>query len=538
MASVSLAREYRPQRFDEVHGQRHVTRTLQNAIRLGRTAQAYLFCGPRGVGKTTVARILAKALNCIHGPTAEPCGECDNCRRITAGSSLCVIEIDAASNRKIEDIRALREDVQFAPSDGAYKVYILDEVHQITKEGFEAFLKTLEEPPSHAVFILATTEAQKVPATILSRCQRFDFRRVPVEDIASRLRDVSAAAGFEVEEAAIYLIARAADGGLRDALSILDQIIAYSGAAVTATVVEEVLGTLPVDQRFALGEAFRQRAAAAALEWVSALLDAGRDPRTLIDEALAHVRLLLLARLGCAPEALRVLPAEQRDRLQAQADGFDPPRLMQITEILAGCDKSLKGHPQPRIVVEVALIEAAQGVTERLPAPAEALPPPAVAPPVHEAAPPRATPPAAPRATEASRRTSPPEPPAAPPAVAAASGPLDLALVQSVWAQVQATVRRDSVPLSAHLLRAVPHRVQGQTVVLGFDGWEASLSICLLPSQRDVIAGALSRALGRAVQVDGELVSAVATAAPPVADLAGAVQAALETFPGSRELDP
>ncbi len=329
MPYVSLSRQYRPQLFDDVYGQQHVTRTLQNAIKLERVGQAYLFCGPRGVGKTTVARILAKALNCAAGPTPEPCGECASCLAINHGSSMAVIEIDAASNRSIDDMRSLREDVQFAPTDGRRKVYILDEAHQITGPAFEAFLKTLEEPPAHAIFVLATTEPQKIPATILSRCQRFDFRRVGIEDIVARLRDVVAAEGLTVEGPALYGIARSADGGLRDALSVLDQVIAYSGASVTAADVEAVLGTLDQDTRFALGDLLAGDDVAGALRWLGDLIDAGRDPRLIVDEAIAHSRLLLLARLACAPETLATLPEDVRRRLEEQAQCYQPARLME-----------------------------------------------------------------------------------------------------------------------------------------------------------------------------------------------------------------
>lgn len=533
MSTMSLFRQYRPTRFADVYGQDHVTRTLQNALRTGRIAQAYLFCGPRGVGKTTIARILARALNCEHGVSPEPCGECESCRRIAAGSSLSVIEIDAASNRTIEDIRSLREDVQFAPTDGRTKVYILDEAHQITGPAFEAFLKTLEEPPPYVVFVLATTEPQKLPATILSRCQRFDFRRVSVEDIVARLREVAAAEGLSVDEEAFHAVARAADGGLRDALSVLDQIVAYAGQRVTAEDVAAVLGSLDAEVRFALGDLLAQRDVPGALAWLSGLLDAGRDARLVVSEALAHCRLLLLARLRCAPEQLKALPPAVRERLEAQAAQFEPAELMATIEAFATCDKALRWHPQPRILLEVTLIDILVG------APA---PPVMVAAPSYErpAAPqrPASGPPAA--AAPPVRR------PALPPGrvedqVLPADEPLSLEAVRARLPLFMGLLREGWPALMALLLHGDVIRVEGNVVVFGFEGWEASRSLCMQEDRRKIIEETLSKVLGRPVLFRGELVDAASAAEPavgePVVDLDEAVAAAQEAFPDSRVID-
>lgn len=558
MAHLSLSRQYRPQQFGDVHGQDHVTRTLQNAIRLGRTAQAYLFCGPRGVGKTTVARILAKALNCDRGPTSEPCGECDGCRRISEGSSLCVIEIDAASHRSIDDIRSLREDVQFAPTDGRYKVYILDEAHQITGPAFEAFLKTLEEPPAHVVFVLATTEPHKIPATILSRCQRFDFRRVGVEDIVTRLKEVAGTEGLQVEEAAYHAVARAADGGLRDALSILDQITAYSGEAVTANDVAAVLGSLESEVRFELGEALATRDATAGLAWLGRLLDLGRDARQLVAEILEHLRLLLLARLNCAPEELLALAEDVRERLVVQAALFEPDRLMQILEAWAECDKQLRWHPQPRILLEVTLLDLLVGA----PGARRAAPPPqpgydrAPEPrpePRREAAPdPRREPAPEPREERsAPPPEEPPRPKPAPPprpeetaeSPLGADEPLTVEAVRERQDRFLALMAEGWPPLMANLVNGHVLRVEGTDIVYGFEGWEASLNLCLQPERRKIIQETWSKVLGRPVQFRGELVQREAAAASTeatdetVPDLGQAVSLAKETFPGSREID-
>ncbi|NLK51426.1 MAG: DNA polymerase III subunit gamma/tau [Syntrophomonadaceae bacterium] len=244
MSYVALYREWRPQNFQNVVGQTHVTRTLLNALQQGRISHAYLFCGPRGTGKTSVAKILAKAVNCSEAQEGEPCNQCVSCRAIVEGSSLDVLEIDAASNRGIDEIRELRERVQYAPSGGRFRVYIIDEVHMLTTEAFNALLKTLEEPPSHVIFVLATTEAHKVPATILSRCQRFDFRRITPAELIERLKLVAEHQQIEISEEAIMAIVRAAEGGLRDALSLLDQCIGFATNAITLEEVNQVLGTV------------------------------------------------------------------------------------------------------------------------------------------------------------------------------------------------------------------------------------------------------------------------------------------------------
>lgn len=511
MPYLCLFRQYRPRRFDEVHGQEPITRTLQNALRLGRTAQGYLFCGPRGVGKTTVARILAKALNCADGPTPTPCETCESCTRINAGHSLSVIEIDAASHRSIDDIRSLREDVQFAPTDGRTKVYILDEAHQITGPAFEAFLKTLEEPPPHVVFVLATTEPHKIPATILSRVQRLDFRRLAVEAILERLREVRAAEQLDVDEPALHAIARAGDGSLRDALSILDQMLAFGGNQVTAADVDAVLGTLDAETRFALADRLADDDLSGALDWLERLLDEGRDARQLVGEVLAHFRLLLLARLGCAPEQLAALPADLRERLEAQAERFSAERLTAVIEAWAAADKALRWHPQPRILLEVTVI----GLLQAPPAPA-----------------------AAPREPEPRPRALPapaePAPVETPPL--AGDSPLTVEAVTDRREAFMARLREGWPSLAAHLVHGRITRVEGEMLVYGFDGWDASLNLCQLPERRRVIEQVWGELLGRRIEFRGELLDAspVAVAGPSLDD---AVALALDVFPGSRPVE-
>ncbi len=290
-----FARKYRPQTFDEVVGQDHITRTLQNGVSANRLAQAYLFVGPRGIGKTSTARILAKALNCVNGPTTTPCGICDACKEIADGRSLDVVEIDGASNNSVDNIRDLRDNAAYAPARGPYKIYLIDEVHMLTTAAFNALLKTLEEPPPHVKFIFATTEAQKLPATITSRCQRFDLRRIPADLIAKHLAFIAKSEAIALDPAAAAAIARGAEGGLRDAESMLDQMVAFCGEKISADDVMDVFGFTSLETVTGLAGSLFLRDAGAVLAIVAAQSEAGKDLSRLTAELVAHLRDLLVA---------------------------------------------------------------------------------------------------------------------------------------------------------------------------------------------------------------------------------------------------
>ena len=354
MAYMALYRKWRPQDFDALVGQQAVKTALKNALASGKIAHAYLFSGPRGTGKTSTARILAKALNCEQGPTPTPCGHCHNCERITAGTSMDVIEIDAASNTGVDDIRELREQINFAPVDGRYKVYIIDEVHMLSTGAFNALLKTLEEPPAHVIFILATTDPQKIPATIHSRCQRFDFRRVTVDEIVEHLALVAQGSGIEADEEALRLIAIQSEGGMRDALSLLDQC-GVMAKQVTAATVREVLGIVGREALHELTEAIGRQDLPAALGKLNLLLEQGKDVRQVLAELMEYLRALLL--FQSVPDYEEIYLTDTREALAALTSLFSRDRLMAAEERLHGAMQELRGALRPRITAELCLLD-------------------------------------------------------------------------------------------------------------------------------------------------------------------------------------
>ena len=354
-----MARKWRPQVFEDVAGQDHVIRTLQNAVKLDRIAHAFIFSGPRGVGKTSVARILAKALNCEQGPTPTPCQVCTHCREITDGIALDVNEIDGASNRGIDEIRALRDNIKFLPASSRFKVYIIDEVHMLSREAFNALLKTLEEPPPHVVFIFATTETHKIPATILSRCQCFDFRRISLKQIGDNLRKIAAAEGIEISDKGLAWIAAAGDGSMRDSQSIFDQIVSYAGTAIADQNVEEILGL--TDRRFviAIAEAVLDRNAAQCLKLIDEGYYAGLDMQVFYQMLVDHFRNLVLTKVVAGAEGITEMTQEDWSKLQEQTGKVSRETLQRLLEILMAEEETMRRTQSPRLVLEMALTRMA-----------------------------------------------------------------------------------------------------------------------------------------------------------------------------------
>ena len=360
MAYEVLARKWRPRTFDDVVGQDHVTRTLANAIEQDRIAHAYLFIGPRGIGKTTLSRIFAMALNCEHGPTMKPCGVCDNCKGIAASSDMDVIELDAASNNKVDDIHEVLDQVQFAPTHSRFKIFILDEVHMLTPAAFNALLKTLEEPPPYVKFIFATTEGDKVLPTIISRCQRFDLRRISSADIVRRLRFICNAEQITITEDALLAIARGSNGGLRDALSALDQLIAFKGTDVTEADVLAVFGLVSREALEGLAGCVLSGDIAGILKAVDHFESAGKDMRRLTAELLTHFRNLLVYQQAGEEAAKRDVTDEQLAVLKAQAAMAQPQRIVDIAGQLSEMEASLRSALSVRTLMEMTLIRCAR----------------------------------------------------------------------------------------------------------------------------------------------------------------------------------
>ncbi len=358
MSYLVLARKWRPQTFAEVVGQPHVTRTLQNAIKYNRIPHALLFSGPRGVGKTTVARILAKSLNCEHGPAVEPCNKCLICQEITQGRSLDVYELDAASNRGIDEIREIRENVRYLPSKGRYKVYIVDEVHMLTKDAFNALLKTLEEPPSYVIFIFATTEPHKIPDTIVSRCQRFPFRRIGSRILHEHLKYIAEQEKIEIEDDALWLLARVAGGGLRDALSLLDQVISFSSFPIKAEDVKAILGLFDTQIIFGLMEAILEQDLKKTMSLVTDVVEEGGDIKELYSQLISYWRHLLMIKID--PKASLVdLPDNEIKTLRQLSQTQPLSRLEQFFGILLSEEGNIRFSTQPRFVLEAILIKLA-----------------------------------------------------------------------------------------------------------------------------------------------------------------------------------
>jgi DNA polymerase-3 subunit gamma/tau len=485
--SASLYRRHRPGSFDEVVGQEHVVRTLRNAVEQDKVHHAYLFVGSRGTGKTSMAKILARSLNCERGgPTVTPCGKCESCVTIAAGSSIDVIEMDAASNRSVDDVRDLRERVAYAPTGGRWKVYILDEAHMLTKEAWNAFLKTLEEPPPNTVFVLATTESHKVMATIADRCQRFDFQRPSLEQISEVLQRVAAAEGIEAEDAAVAMIARSASGSFRDALGTLDQLVAFGGSQVTLDAVLELLGAADAELLFDAVDAVIAEDPKGVLLGVEKMARSGRDPAQFARDLLAHLRHLLVTQtVGAVPNTF-VVTATDSERMTVQANAIGAATLVRTIDELATALTAVREGDDARMAVEIALLKAArpdldpstEGLLRRIekleratgaaraagPVGAGDPPPPPVAKASSGAVPP--TPPPAAEAPPAQ------EPPAEPEVVTGPAGrdALDLEYVNGFWPAVIDKLRETSPALAATFEGARPVEIDAaeKIVTIGF----------------------------------------------------------------------
>lgn len=354
MSYIVLARKYRPQNFKQVYAQDHVTEILQSAISSQRIAHAYLFTGPRGVGKTSLARIMAKSLNCVEGPTATPCNRCSNCLEITAGTSTDVIEIDGASNTGVDDIRELQRELLYAPSTSLYKIYIIDEVHMLSKNAFNALLKTLEEPPENVIFIFATTEPQKVLPTIISRCQRYDFKRIPIEAIVKQLKEICEAEKIVIDSESLYLIARKADGGMRDALSLMDQSISYCLDNITIDKVRQIFGLIPNQIYYELLRLVDAKDAQGVVLQLHSIFEQGTDLQEFTSNMLEFLRVLILHKLGVK---VKDVNPDELPIFEELAGYYSQNKLMYMLSMLVGCRNDLRTSSNPYLIMEAMMIK-------------------------------------------------------------------------------------------------------------------------------------------------------------------------------------
>ncbi len=549
MSHVSFYRKWRPATFEEIIGQERVTRTLQNAIRTNRVVHAYLFAGHRGTGKTTTARILAKAMNCLQGPTPTPCNQCPTCIAISGGYSLDVIEIDAASNRGIEEIRELRERIRLAPTEGRSKVYIIDEAHMLTTEAANALLKTLEEPPAHAILVLVTTEPHRLPPTILSRCQRFDFRRVSRPELIGRLRHIAEVEGFAIEDSALGVIVASADGSVRDAESVLDQLAAFADGPITSDDVLAVLGLLPEETALQVAEAVLTHDVPAALALVTRVVEEGKDLRHVLRTLLGHFRDLLIVKTNARAEDVLDATESRVAALRDQAGHATIETLLRALTLLAAADGEARWNPQPRLVLEIALIRLCRPemdpTLEGLRTRVHALEERAASAPRSETSQPTAAP-----RTEEPRRQSSAGPKGAsespPPQAPPERGPSIATVVETVlvstppavaiadvrmhWARILDEVKRTKMFCHALLIEGVPLQLDGATLLIGLrTGYNFHIENLQRPDNRAVVEGALERVFHQRLRLQCTIHDAPAGPAPSVDPL---VTKAVQLFGG------
>src|SRR5437867_698670 len=492
------ARKHRPMTFAEVTGQTHVVRTLTNALTSGRTAHAYLSSGMRGVGKTTMARILAKALNCEKGPTSTPCLACVSCREIGAGMSFDVMEIDGASSNSVDDVREMRETVKTAPAHGRYRVYIIDEVHMLSTAAFNALLKTLEEPPAHVVFVFATTEAHKVPQTILSRCQHFTFRRIPRREVVDTLKRVTAAEGITIDDRSLSALARASDGSLRDALSLLDQAVAFGGKRVEAEQLMILLGAVPHELLRGALEAILARDAAGALKALAAVQDHGSDVRQFCGELMEHVRNLLVARIVPDAGDLIELGPEEQAEIKADAVRLTVDHIQELFRIFMQAEDGIRASQYPWFVVEMAAVRACR-VVQAQAAPSPGRPetrvpsiPPKVAP---QAAPPSRASESGPTSAPRTEQSQPIHEATPPPSARQEPVSLD-------WEAVVARVLAERPNIGAFLEDSGLVGTAGDVVAVGFPASAGTaMRMIQQESYQQAVAEACSALAGRPLRV-------------------------------------
>lgn len=524
----ALYRKWRPQTWEAVIGQQHVITTLRNALAAGRIAHAYLFAGPRGTGKTTTARLLAKAVNCLEPDlAARPCAQCDHCQAVASGRFLDLIEIDAASNTSVEDVRDLRDKINFSPNLGRYKVYIIDEVHMLSTAAFNALLKTLEEPPPHAIFILATTEVHKIPATVLSRCQRHEFRRIPVMEIAGHLQALAEQEGIQVEPEALTLIARQATGAMRDAISLLDQL-ASSGQLITLQMAQDVLGTAASQAVLNLIEDLTARHITEGLDHIHQALDAGSDPRQFARQVVDYLRDLLLVKTGNASQVDAT--AETRAQMARHAQAFSNADLLRMLRAFNQAASEVRAAWQPALPLEMAFVESLQGQPGE---PVQVAGQPALpVSGVRDRVSRNVIPAAASMPVQPAKAVPVQDVPAGEALDVSESGStLTLQMIQDQWKQITALVRQRS-PNAEGLLRSSRLLgVKDGALYLGFAS-ELLKEKMVKSENLELVCQALRQALGRDVMVHCIVATGKGNRLPPDVDSDGMVAAALRDLGG------
>ena len=508
----ALYLKWRPHRWEEIVGQPHIVQTLRNAVAADRVAHAYLFAGQRGTGKTTTARLLAKAVNCLEEELASrPCDRCTHCKAVNKGRFLDLIEIDAASNTSVDDVRSLRDKINFSPNQGRYKVYIIDEVHMLSTAAFNALLKTLEEPPPHAIFILATTEIQKIPATVLSRCQRHEFRRIPVNEIIAHLKQIVAAEGLQTEDEALTLLARQATGALRDAISLLDQL-ASTGQAITLERAQQVLGTATSQSVLEIVDAIQSNQSAAGLDYIHATLDAGSDPRQFARQIVDYLRNLLLVRMG-NPEQLDAT-ADLKSQMARHAQGFDVPQLLSLIRVFNQAANDARSAWQPSLPLEMAFIESLESDAS------------------HGSETPRKPPAKKASPSKAGQSTAASETPTREGEMASSPGEsgLTIKLINDHWRQILALIRKSNTTTEALLRSGRLLGVKDGTVYLGFS--EVLKSKMEKRDNMELVTSAFQQVLNMDVPIQCVVSAGKAGSLPPDIESDGMVAAALRDLGG------